>query len=88
MTLGQSIRKARGKVKLKELSALTGYSVTYLSDIQMDRTSPSVKALIAIAKALNVRPGAILDSIDDEELFDREAFANKILAAYDALKPD
>lgn len=84
LTIGQAIRKARGKVSLKELAKRTGYSLTYLSDVQCDKTMPSLKALMAIAKALDVTPGMILDAVHDPGIFDRDTFAKRIMAMYDA----
>lgn len=66
MTLGESIRQARKKVKLRELAELTGYSITYLSDIQRNRTNPSVKALLKICAALKIRPSEILNRLEGE----------------------
>jgi len=52
----RTLRKARG-LSLSELSGQTGLSVGYLSQIERNRSNPSVKALTAIAQALGVTVG-------------------------------
>jgi len=56
MTVGQrvrEIRKQRG-LTLKEVAEATGLSLTYLSDVERERTQPSLKTLQRIAGGLNV----------------------------------
>ncbi len=52
----RALRKARG-MSLAELSAASALSVGYLSQIERNRSTPSVKALGAIARALGVTVG-------------------------------
>lgn len=54
--IGEKIRCQRVKKKLKqyELAKLAGISNTFLSDIEVGRTTPSLKTLAKIGKALEV----------------------------------
>ncbi|MEQ8164644.1 MAG: XRE family transcriptional regulator, partial [Alphaproteobacteria bacterium] len=52
----RGLRKAR-QMPLTELARLTGLSVGYLSQVERNRSTPSVKALSAIAHALGVTVG-------------------------------
>lgn len=56
MTLGKNIRAERQNQDLKqiELAKMAGISVSYLSEIENDRTDPSLKTLMKIAQALKV----------------------------------
>lgn len=65
MTLGQSISEARKSAGLTqgELGKRTGFSVPYLSDVERDRTHPSLKALLKLSRALKVTPGFLLDRV-------------------------
>jgi transcriptional regulator with XRE-family HTH domain len=54
------MRTAAHGYTLKELSALTGLSVAYLSDLERGRSEPSLKTLCAIAKAYGVGAGDLL----------------------------
>lgn len=56
VTIGDNIRKYR-KIKnltQKELGDLVGISNTYLSDMEIGRTNPSIKTLKRIAKGLEI----------------------------------
>lgn len=54
--IGEKIKRERLKNRLKqyELAKKVGISNTYLSDIEVGRTSPSLKTLDKIAKSLGV----------------------------------
>lgn len=54
--IGEKIKCERLKKSLKqyELAEKAGISNTYLSDIELNRTNPSLKTLDKIAKALGV----------------------------------
>lgn len=54
--IGQKVKYERLKKSLKqyEVAKKAGISNTYLSDIEVGRTSPSLKTLDKIAKALEV----------------------------------
>jgi transcriptional regulator with XRE-family HTH domain len=56
MYIGEKIREERKKQNLKqlELAKKAGISNTYLSDIEIGRTTPSIKSLMKIADALGV----------------------------------
>lgn len=63
MTLGKNIkmiRKARG-LKQIELARLADMSVSYLSEIENDRTAPSLRTLLKITRALHVDISLIVD---------------------------
>jgi transcriptional regulator with XRE-family HTH domain len=53
---GKIIKQLRKQKKLRqnELAKLAGISNTYLSDIEVGRTNPSLKTLISIARVLEV----------------------------------
>lgn len=56
VTIGDNIRKYRKMKNLtqKELGDLVGISNTYLSDMEIGRTNPSIKTLKRIAKGLEI----------------------------------
>lgn len=56
VTIGTNIRKYRKEKNMtqKDLGSYIGISNTYLSDLEVGRTNPSIKTLKRIAKALDV----------------------------------
>ncbi|QIB27930.1 helix-turn-helix domain-containing protein [Caloranaerobacter azorensis] len=56
MDIGEKIREERIKkgLKQRQLANKAGISNTYLSDIEVGRTTPSIKTLMKIAQALDV----------------------------------
>ena len=61
----REIRKLKG-IKLKELSEITGLSISYLSEIENNKDcNPSILTIIKIAKALDKRLDDIY-FVDDE----------------------
>jgi len=56
VTIGDNIRKYRKKKNLtqKELGDILKISNTYLSDMEIGRTNPSIKTLKRIAKGLEI----------------------------------
>ena len=56
MNIGEKVREERLKQNLKqlELSKIASISNTYLSDIEIGRTTPSIKSLMKIAEALKL----------------------------------
>ncbi len=61
----REIRKLKG-IKLKELSDITGLSISYLSEIENNKDcNPSILTIIKIAKALDKRLDDIY-FVDDE----------------------
>lgn len=55
----QALRKSKG-MTLKDLSAKINMSVSFLSDIENSRSSPSLKRCREIAAGLNVTVGELL----------------------------
>ena len=69
MLVGENIRrlrKARG-MTLEAMSELTGLSTGHLSQIERDRSSPTLKAMFDISKALGVNVGWFLTGDDAAE---------------------
>lgn len=67
MTIGQrirEIRKQRDKT-LKDIADATGLSLPYLSDVERDRTQPSLKTLQRIAEGLEVTTTDLMNGVDD-----------------------
>ena len=56
--------RATRNLTLKELAELTGLSVSYLSDIERGRTTPSLNTLQLLATALNMTVIDFLTGID------------------------
>lgn len=66
VTIGDNIRKYRKKKNLtqKELGDIVKISNTYLSDMEIGRTNPSIKTLKRIAKGLEI---SYMDLLRDTE---------------------
>lgn len=60
-SLGASIREARrdAGLKLREVAAASGLSISYLSQIERDLLTPSVDALRRIADAVDIPAGTL-----------------------------
>ncbi len=99
-SLGASIRTGRrdAGLKLREVAAATGLSISYLSQIERDLLTPSVDALRRIANAVDIPAGALAFaagsrrgkasvSIVRREVRKRVAFADTNIA-YELLTPD
>lgn len=56
VTIGENIKRVRKEKRMtqKDLGEIIGISNTYLSDIEIGRTNPSIKTLKRIAKGLDV----------------------------------
>lgn len=56
MNIGETLKEARKerKLKLKDLSARTGITVSFLSDMENNKKQPSLETLQKIADALNL----------------------------------
>lgn len=54
--IGEKVRNERRNksIKQKELAMMAGISNTYLSDIEVSRTTPSIKTLMKLAEALGI----------------------------------
>ena len=63
MSMGGKIKEIRNSkgMTLKDVSALTGMSMSFVSDIEHDRSEPSIKTLFKLAHALNVSAPLLLD---------------------------
>lgn len=68
MTLGQRIKSLRKskKITLRELSRQIGISISFLSDIENDRSNPSLDRLKDIAEGLEVTISYLLDEDNKE----------------------
>lgn len=66
VSIGDNIRKYRKlrNITQKELGESVGISNTYLSDMEIGRTNPSIKTLKKIAKGLEV---SYIDLLKDTE---------------------
>ncbi|MTI83289.1 MAG: helix-turn-helix transcriptional regulator [Firmicutes bacterium] len=83
MTIGEKIRdlRLRNELTLKELANNAGISLSYLGDIEKNRTNPSIETLKNISKALNKPIGYFLDETPAEKSDPNEQFflrANKL----------
>ncbi len=67
----RDLRKSK-KMSLKALSEATGISITFLSDIEHNRSKPSIEKLKDIAKAFNVSPSYFIDEPNLEHVLDKE----------------
>lgn len=66
MTLGNRLSQLRQQsaLTLKDLSTLTGLSISHLSDIEHGRAEPSLSALGTIAKAFNMSASLLLNGVE------------------------
>lgn len=66
MKLEERIRELRShyNLTLKDLAGLTGLSVSYLSDIERGRTTPSLSTLEALANAFQLSIVDLLSGVD------------------------
>jgi transcriptional regulator with XRE-family HTH domain len=66
MKLSERIRQLRKthQLKLREIADLTGLSITYISDIEHDKTAPAIKSLTAIAGAFNMTLIELLQGVE------------------------
>src|SRR5260370_17424288 len=62
LSLGPGIRRARLQrgLSLAQLSALSGFSPSFLSLVERNRTSPSLTSLTKLAEALNISASSLL----------------------------
>ncbi len=59
------LRKEKG-LSLEELSSLTGFDVSFLSDIENNRIHPQLGTLIKLSKALDAAVGRIISGAGDK----------------------
>lgn len=69
-TLGRRIRKLRleRRLTLKQVESASGLSATHLSEIERGRTSPTIGALIRIARALEKDASYFIENEEREEV--------------------
>lgn len=67
MTIGQRIRELRRErdLTLRELSEATDLSLPFLSDLERDRTPPSLKTLRRVAAALRVTVNDLMHGVEE-----------------------
>lgn len=60
--IGQNIGERRAKLRLplREVAAMTGLSIGFISNIEHGRVMPTIPSLYAIAAALEVKPATLL----------------------------
>ena len=68
--LGRRIRKLRleRRMTLKQVEHSCGLSATHLSEIERGRTSPTIGALVRIARALEKDASFFIESEEREEI--------------------
>jgi transcriptional regulator with XRE-family HTH domain len=68
--LGRRIRKVRieRRMTLKQVEAGSGLSATHLSEIERGRTSPTIGALIRIARSLGREPAFFLETAELKDI--------------------
>lgn len=66
MTLGKRIKQLRKDKgwSLQDIAGQTGLSVSYHSDIETDRTDPSLKTLVKLADAFDMKVIEVLWNVD------------------------
>lgn len=66
MTLGERIHQLRkaNRWTLSDLSLRTELSISYHSDIENDRTDPSLKTLVKLADAFGIKVIEVLYPVD------------------------
>jgi transcriptional regulator with XRE-family HTH domain len=69
-SIGERVKSLRinRQMTLAELGEKTNLSTSYLSQIERDRTNPSLTTLMNIAKSLNVEPRYFFESSNDTTL--------------------
>jgi len=74
--LGMTIKKLRKnqKLTLKNLAEETGFSISFLSQLERGKSSATLESLKKISQALGVEPGFFFkDSSENKELIHRDA---------------
>jgi len=61
--IAETLRQARQKsgMKLKDVAAKTGLSISFLSDLECDRTDPSLRSLGLLAECYGVSVSSLID---------------------------
>lgn len=65
--LGTTVRELRHAraLTLESLADVSGFNVTYLSDVERGRANPSVRKLAELAQALEVRLSALIAAAEE-----------------------
>lgn len=84
LDLGERLRKIRNEkgISLSEIAEKTGYTKSFISQVEKNKTSPSISSLFRIIDVLGVNPQEILheDSLAEKILVkrnEREVYAHK-----------
>jgi transcriptional regulator with XRE-family HTH domain len=64
MTLGERLKQLRGDNLQRTIADATGLSISYLSDMERDRTEPPLRTLAKLARAFNTNVPALLAPVD------------------------
>lgn len=75
MTTGQKIKNLRNKkgYTLKQLSDITGLSLSFISDIEHGRSQPSIDNLKKLATGLGVLSSDLIDDASSRSVNNNEA---------------
>ena len=67
-SLGQKVRniRKREKMTLKELSEKTGVSISFLSQVELNKSSATLETLRKIADALHIHPSAFFSGGEEQ----------------------
>lgn len=68
-TFGERLRELRSGhgLTLKQLASRSSLSISFLSDLERNRTSPSTASIQRLASALNVSPSQVLTGVEFSE---------------------
>jgi len=69
LNLGEALRKVREEkgISMTELAEKTGYTKSFISQVEKNKTSPSLSSFFQIAEALGISPQEILHREDSSE---------------------
>lgn len=84
MKVGRKLKEVKElkKLKLKDLSRETGLSISFISDILNERSSPSLDTLEKLTGSLGVSPSYVMESASDSYLTGREAQLHELIRDY------
>ncbi len=82
MYIGESIRRRRIELKMtqRQVAALTGISVSFLSDIERGRSNPSLENTLKLGKALGLHLSDVMDPNEADKVLEKRS-------AYEILDP-
>lgn len=76
MTLPDRLKQLRGERRLAEIAAVSGLSVSYLSDIENGRATPPLQTLARLSFAYKLPVVGILTGVDLGDWFEPIPFDN------------